>query len=95
MSNLQAELETIINSVAADAYLAGQADEPCGADDTVAALQAILATVSKHLPENMPLDMSFNRTTDQIIRDTCYTEGYNDAITEYTKAIQQLFESKG
>lgn len=43
----------------------------------------------KLIGEDEPVDMSFSRTEDQIIRDTCYTQGVNETKAEQRQKLKE------
>ena len=91
MSNvtLQAELEQILHNLSGNLREASNEDDY--ADSISEALKAILATVSKHLPEKKDPKVKHLFSTPNGTQIDCvnepYIKGYNTAITEMKKTL--------
>lgn len=80
MSKLTEILDTMLDD---SSFMGEIGPESEGAKER--AEQAINAYIAEVIGEDMPMDMSFSRTNDQIIRDTCYTQGVNETKAEQRK----------
>ena len=76
--SLENDLKLQIQAADHNKYVAKQSIKQLMADE-----------FEKLIGEDEPVDMSFGRTEDQIIRDTCYTQGVNETKAELRQKLKE------